>query len=103
MGSTGAGSYGPACSFNPLATSGSLTTTTGSAVYSNGGINLGVEDIPISAKSCAPPTASNFACAAGVAQNNSLLQSAASQSSIIEYIALGLLAVGAFFIFRKMK
>lgn len=106
MGSNAAGSYGPACSLNPIATSGSLTTTTGSAVYSFGGINLGVQDIPISAKSCAAPVIGNtcaLSAQAGVAQNNSLLQSAASQSKTIEYAAIGLLLVGLYFLYKHAK
>jgi hypothetical protein len=106
VGSTGTGSYGPACSFNPLATAGSQTTTTGSAVYSIGGINLGVQEIPITAKSCAAPVIGNTCGAsanAGVAQNNSLLQSAATESKIIEYVAIALLCIGAYFLFRHVS
>lgn len=106
MGSSGTGSYGPTCSLNPLATSGSLATTTGSSVFSFGGINLGTQDIPISAKSCAAPVVGNtcgYSAAAGVAQNNSLIQAAASQSKIVEYVAIGLLAVGLYFLYRHVK
>lgn len=106
MGSSGAGSYGPTCSLNPLATSGSLATTTGSSVFSFGGINLGVEDIPISAKSCAAPVIGNtcpLSASAGVAQNNSLIQSAAAQSKVVEYVAIALLGVGLFFLWKHLK
>lgn len=105
MGSSGAGSYGPTCSLNPLATSGSLATTTGSSVYSFGGINLGTQYIPITAKSCAAPVIGNtcgYSANAGVAQNNSLLQSAATQSKAVEYVAIALLAVGLFFLYKHV-
>ncbi len=101
MGSTGSGSYGPACSFNPLATAGALTTTTGSAVYSQGGINLGVQDLPITAKTCGYPAVGGTC--AGIAQNNSLIQAAAKESALVQYAALGLLAVAAYLIYKHFK
>jgi hypothetical protein len=103
MGSTGSGSYGPACSFNPVATAAGLTTTTGSTVYSFGGINLGVQDMPAYALSCEHATACNYGNPAGVANNNSLIQSAVSQSKIVEYIAIGLLGVGLFFLWKRLR
>lgn len=103
MGSTGAGSYGPACSFNPTATAGALTTTTGSAVYNFGGINLGVQDLPLTALSCQHATACNFANDAGVAYNNSQIQAAVSQSKIVEYAAIALLGLGLFFLWKHLR
>lgn len=103
MGSTGSGSYGPACSFNPVATAAGLTTTTGSTVYSFGGINLGVQDMPAYALSCQHATACNTGCTAGIANNNSLIQSAVSQSKIIEYAAIALLGLGLFFLWKHLK
>jgi hypothetical protein len=103
MGSTGAGSYGPACSFNPIATGAPLATTTGSAVFSQGGINLGVQSLPTYALSCEAPRAGAASCTAGIANNNSLLQAAALQSKVVEYAALGLLAVGLFFLWKHVK
>lgn len=97
---------GPACTGNPLATGAPLTTTTGSAVYTYGGINLGTQYLPLSATDCEAPVIGNTcptSALAGVANNNSLLQAAATQSKLVEYAAIALLAVGLFFLWKHLS